>query len=252
MIYPQIENLPLQVDASTWTWSKTEKGKFWIGHERDGTKWLVKGSGSFYALRERASAYLLQTLGVNSQSSALMILPERSLPVVDKPGIERYQLAIRFIDEHGTNCVDGEKCPLKKLNGPFQEASKKVSFLGTCSIKNIIDWVKLEVMACLCGASEKSEKLFSEDHIMYVIDNEQMFQDPPSNPITCADWFEIEYDTTMELALDLCRKLSVIDNRDIQIFTAIPEGYVINELWPISKLIESTVQYANQFLKDNE
>ncbi|GBE37494.1 hypothetical protein BMS3Bbin08_00084 [bacterium BMS3Bbin08] len=221
MIYPQIENLPLQVDASTWTWSKTEKGKFWIGHERDGTKWLVKGSGSFYALRERASAYLLQTLGINSQSSAFMILPEGSLPVADKPEIERSQLAIRFIDEHGTNCVDEQ----------FQKALKI-----------------LRVMACLCGANERSEILFSEDHIMYVVDNEQMFQDPPDNPITCADGFEIEYDTMMELTLDLCRKLSVIDNRDIQVFTAIPDGYVVNELWPISKLMESTVDFAKQFL----
>ncbi len=223
MTYPRIENLPLQVDASDWTWSRTEERDFWIGHELDGTKWLVKGRGSFYALRERASAYLLQTLGINSQSSAFMILPEGSLPVVDKPE-KRHQLAIRFIEKCGMNCMDGE---------------------------NRIDSVKLNVLACLCGANEPSEILISEDHIIYVIDNEQMFQDPyPSDPITCADWSEIEYDDMMELTLDLCRKLSVIDDRDIQVFTAIPDGYIVNEKWSISERMKLTVNFAKQFLKE--
>ncbi|GEM_PF-4879587 len=250
MTYPRIENLPLQVNASSWSWSKTEDGDFWIGRELDGTRWLVKGRGSFYALRERASAYLLQTLGVNSQSSAFIILSEESLPVADKPEIERYQLAIHYIDEHGRNCVDGEKCPLRKLNEQFKDAPKKVSFLETCSIKNAIDWVKSEVLVCLCGANEPSDRLISKDHIMYIIDNEQMFSTKPSNPITDTDWFQTEYDTTMGLTLDLCKRLSDIDKRDIQVFTTIPEGYVVDELWSIPKLMESTVRFAKQFLKE--
>lgn len=250
MTYPRIENLPLQVNASSWIWSRAENGDFWIGRELDGTKWLVKGRGSFYAMRERASAYLLQTLGVNSQSSAFMILPEESLPIADRPDIERYQLAIRYIDEHGTNCVDGKKCPLKILNEQFREAPKKVFFLETCSIKNAIDWIKLEVLACLCGANEPSGRLISEDHIMYVSDNEQMFSTKPSNPITDTNWFQTEYDTTMGLTLDLCKRLSDIDERDIQVFTPIPEGYVVDELWSISKLMELTVNFAKEFLKE--
>ena len=226
--------------------------EFWIGHELNGTKWLLKGRGSFYALRERASGYLLQTIGVNSQSSAFVVLPEKSLPVTEKPDIERYQLAIRYIDEHNKDCVDGDNCPLSKLNDHFNEAPKKVSFLETCSIKNIVDWVKLEVLACLCGANEPSDRLFSKDHIMYVIDNEQMFSETPSNPITCTDWFDIEYDATMSLTLGLCKRISKIKKRDIQIFTAIPDGYVVNELWSISELMESTVQYSTEFLKYNE
>lgn len=251
MIYPRIENLPLQVDSSSWSWSKTRKWKFWIGHEADGTKWLMKGRGSFYALRERASAYLLQSIGINSQSSTFIILSEESLPVAGDPDIERYQLAIRYIDEHGEDCVHGKKCPLKGLNNQFKEAPPKVSFLETCSIENIIDWVKLEVMACLCGANEPSDRLFSEDHIMYVIDNEQMFSTRPSNPITCTSWFEIEYDTTMKITLDLCKRLSNISNRDIKVFTTIPAGYVVKELWSIPKLMKSTVEFAKQFLKYN-
>lgn len=229
-----------------------EDKDFWIGRELDGTKWLIKGRSSFYALRERASAYLLQSIGVNSQSSAFVIRPEESLPVTDKPDIERYQLAIRYINEHGKNCVSGEKCPLRKLNDQFEEIPKKVSFLETCSIKNIIDWVKLEVMACLCGANEASDRLFSEDHIMYVIDNEQMFSTTSSNPITCTNWFEIEYDTTMKITLDLCKRLSNINKQDIKVFTTIPKGYVVDELWSISELMESTVKFAKQFLKNNE
>lgn len=252
MAYPRIDNLPLQVNAYNWIWSKMENSRFWIGRDQDGTKWLVKGKGSFYALRERASAYLLQTIGVNSQSSAFVILPDDSLPVTDRPDIERYQLAILYIDEHGHSCMDEKKCPLKDLNGQFQKASKKVSYLETCPIKNIIDWVKLEVMACLCGANEPSDRLFSKDHIMYVIDNEQMFSGEPWNPITCTNWFDIEYDATMKITLDLCQRLSDIEKRDIQLFTTIPEGYVVGELWPISHLMESTVEYAKQFLKENE
>ncbi|NQT56945.1 MAG: hypothetical protein HQ551_12045 [Desulfobacteraceae bacterium] len=229
-----------------------QNGKFWIGQELNGTKWLVKGRGSFYALRERASAYLLQTLGVNSQSSAFVILPEKSLPVAEEPNIERFQLAISYIDKHDRDCVDGDNCPLSKLNDQFNEAPKKVSFLETCSIKNIIDWVKLEVLACLCGANEPSDRLFSKDHSMYVIDNEQMFSGTPSNPITCTRWFDKEYDTLINLTLELCERISKIKKRDIQIFTAIPDGYVVDESWSISELMESTVKYSKEFLKYNE
>ena len=249
MIYPQIVDLPLIVDASNWSWSKIQTTNFWIGHEINGTKWLVKGRGSFYALRERAAAYLLQTVGINSQSSSFVILPDNSLPVTEKPDIERCQLAIRYIDEHVGDCVDGDSCPLNKLNDQFDKAPQKVTFLKTCSVSNIIDWVKLEVMACLCGANEPSERLFSKDHRMYVIDNEQMFSNKPSNPIEGTSWFEIEYDATMNLTLDLCERLSKIDKGDVQLFTAIPDGYVVNELWSITELMESTVRYAKDFLK---
>ncbi|MDL1969484.1 MAG: hypothetical protein LWW94_00650 [Candidatus Desulfofervidaceae bacterium] len=248
MIYPQIVDLPLLVDATNWSWSKMQDTNFWIGHEINGTKWLVKGRGSFYALRERAAAYLLQTVGINSQSSSFVILPDNSLPVAEKPDIERYQLAICYIDEHVGDCVDGDNCPLNKLNEQFDNTSKKVSFLETCSVSNIIDWVKSEVMAYLCGAHEPPDRLFSKDHRMYVIDNEQMFSTKPSNPIKCT-WFEEEYDATMNLTLDLCERLSKINKRDIQLFTAIPDGYVVDKLWSITELMESTVQYAKDFLK---
>ncbi len=247
MIYPGIENLPLEVDSSSWNWSKADNGEFWIGHDKDGNKWLMKGRGSFYALRERASAYLLQSIGINSQSSSFIILPEDSLPVLEKSDIERYQLAIRYIDEHGENCKAEENCLLKGLHDQFHEASKKVSFLERCYIKNIIDWVKMEVMACLCGANEASGRLFSQDHIMYVIDNEQMFSTIPSNPITYTSWFEIEFDATMKITLDLCEKLSNINERDIKVFTTIPENYVVDELWSIPELMASMVIHAKGF-----
>jgi len=242
-------SIKLYGDHYSWSWSKIQDNNFWIGHEINGTKWLVKGRGSFYALRERAAAYLLQTVGINSQSSSFLILPDNSLPVTEKPDIERYQLAIRYIDEHDGDCVDLDNCPLDKLDDQFDKAREKVSFLKTNPISNIIDWVKVDVMACLCGANEPSGRLFSRDHKMYVIDNELMFSTKPSNPIVGTDWFEEEYDATMNLTLDLCERLSKINKRDIQLFTAIPDGYVVNELWSITKLIEFTVQYAKDFFK---
>ncbi len=249
MRYPKIVDLPLQVDAANWRWSKTKNNKFWIAHEINGTKWLVKCRGGFYALRERAAALLMQTVGINSQSSSFLVLPNNSLPVLEKYDIERYQLAIRYIDEHIGECIDGDNCPLNKLNEEFDKAPKKVSFLETSSVSNMIDWVKLEVMACLCGANEPSDRLFSTDHKMYVIDNEQMFSTKPSNPIGCTNWFKEEYDATMDLTLNLCERLSKINKRHIQMFTAIPDGYIVNELWSITELMALTVQSAKDFLR---
>lgn len=250
MKYPQIVDLPLQVDASSWSWSKMQNNKFWIGQERNGTKWVVKGRGSFYALRERASSYLLQTVGINSQSSSFLILPDGSLPVAENPNIERCQLAIRYIDEHVEGCVDRDNCPLKKLSEEFDNVHNKVSYLKICSISNMIDWVKLEVMACLCGANEPSDRLISKDHNMYVIDNEQMFSTKPINPIGCTSWFDEEYNATMNITLDLCERLSKINEQDLHLFMAIPDGYIVNELWSIADLIESTMKYAKDFIKN--
>jgi len=245
MRYPKIVELPLQVDATNWTWSKTEDNGFYIGHETNGTNWLVKCRGSFYALRERAAAYLMQAVGINTQSSSFLVLPNNSLPVLEKPNIERYQLAILYIDEHNGDCVAGDSCPLNNINEQFNKAP----FLKACSISNMIDWVKLEVMACLCGANEPSGRLFSKDHTMFVIDNEQMFSTRPSNPIGCTSWFEEEYDATMKLTLDLCEKLSKMTKQDINIFTTIPDGYIVNEQWSIAELMTLTVQYAKDFLQ---
>jgi hypothetical protein len=252
MTYPRIDNLPLQVNACSWTWRKMQNRKFWIGQELNGTKWLVKGRGSFYALRERASGYFLQTLGVNSQSSAFVVLPEKSLPVTERPNIERCQLAISYIDEHDRDCVDGDNCLLRKLRDQFDKSPEKYPFLETCAILNIIDWVKSDVLACLCGANEPSGRLLSKDHIMYVIDNEHMLSQTPVSPIRCTKWFDKEYDASMELTLGLCKRISKIKKRDIQIFTAVPDGYVVDELWSISELMESTVMYSKKFLKYNE
>jgi hypothetical protein len=249
MRYPRIVDLPLQVDATNWTWSKTEDNKFYIGHEANGTKWLVKCRGSFYALRERAAASLMQAVGINTQSSSFLVLPDSSLPVLEKPSIERYQLAILYIDEHNGDCVAGDRCPLKNIDEQLNKAHKKVSFLKACSIPNMIDWVKSEVMAYLCGANESSGILLSKDHIMFVIDNEQMFSTKPIYPIKYPSWFEEEYDATMSLTLDLCEKLSKITKQDINIFTTVPDGYVVNELYSIKDLMTLTVQYAKNFLR---
>jgi len=249
MRYPKIVDLPLQVDATNWTWSKTEDNGFYIGHETNGTKWLVKCRGSFCALRERAAAYLMQAVGINTQSSSFLVLPDNSLPVLEKPSIERYQLAILYIDEHNDDCVDGDSCPLNNINEQFKKAPQKVPFLKTCSISNMIDWVKLEVIACLFGANEPSDRLFSKDHTMFVIDNEQMFSTDPSNPIGCTSWFEEEYDATMKLTLDLCERLSKMTKQDVNIFTTVPDRYIVNELWPIADLMTRTVQCAKDFLQ---
>lgn len=251
MRYPKIVDLPLQVDATNWHWSKTQNNKFWIGHETNGTKWFVKCRGSFYALRERSTAFLMQKIGINSQSSSFLVLPDNSRPVLEKHDIERYQLAIRYIEEHNAGCIDGTNCPLNKLDEGLNKAPKIVSFLKTFPISNLIDWIKLEVMACLCGANEKSEILFSRGHKTYVIDNEQMFSTKPINPIGCAPCFEEEYDAAMDLTLSLCEQLAKINKRHIQRFTAIPDGYIVNELWSISELMKLTVQFAKDFLSNH-
>jgi hypothetical protein len=249
MRYPKIKDMPLFLDTATWTWSRRKK-TFWIGHEADGTKWLVKGRGSVYALRERSSAFLMQSLGINCQSSVYISLNTDSLPLQDNPDLEKFQLAIRYIDEHNGDCKD-EKCPKKVFVENFESTPRKISFLEHCSVINAIDWVKVQLLACLCGAHEPSQRLMSKDHVMYIIDNEQMFSNQPNSPITGAKhWFDFEFYEAMTWTLNLCKELSSINENDVRTFTNIPNGYLLDEPYPLVDLMKDAILFAKKFLKE--
>ena len=125
-------------------------------------------------------------------------------------------------------------------------------FLKEINVGHMTDWVKLEILACLCGANEPSGYIITKTHQLYVIDNEQMFSTEPSDPITCSNWFGHQtYDSAMEITLELCNQLSHIREKDIQEYSTLPEGYKVDEIWDIKQLIRKSVSYAKQFIERN-
>jgi hypothetical protein len=114
----------------------------------------------------------------------------------------------------------------------------------------MIDWVKLDILACLCGANEPSERFYTKSHQLYVIDNEQMFSNKPIDPITGTNWFTSgDYNDAMQITLQLCDKLSRIKEEDIQEYSALPEGYEVDAIWDIKRLVRKAIVNAKQYLE---
>ncbi len=254
MTYPLQRELPPIIDENNMKWCKQKDNGFWVGTDNEGRDWLVKLRGSFYAYREHISSFLMQDLGLQTQSSSYIILEKDSPPLIDKQDSERYQLAIMMLDEHAHDgtCYKESECPLADINDRFNKASNKIEFLKEINVGHMIDWVKLEILACLCGANEPSEYIITKTHQLYVIDNEKMFSTKPCDPITCSNWFGHQtYVSAMEMTLELCNQLSHLREKDIQEFSTLPEGYKVDEIWDIKKLIRKSVSYAKQFIERN-
>ena len=254
MTYPLQRELPPIIDANDMKWCKQKDHGFWVGRDNDSKDWLVKLSGSFYAYRDHISSFLMQDLGLQTQSSSYITLEKDSPLLIDKPDSERCQLAIMMLDEHAHDgtCYTESACPLTEINDRFKEASNNIQFLKDINVGHMIDWVKLEILACLCGANEPSGYIITKTHQLYVIDNEQMFSTEPSDPITCSNWFGHQtYDSAMEITLELCNQLSHIREKDIQEYSTLPEGYEVDDIWDIKQLIRKSVSYAEQFIERN-
>jgi hypothetical protein len=232
--------------SKNWTWSQFENcNEFWLGRDIQGKKWLLKNRDGFYALREMVFSLIAQRLGINVQISKYLIVSEDS-KAHNKSS--NYQLAIEFIEE----CKDSEEVESKF--GTYKiacEAEKdNLPMLVACSHQDALDRVKADMLAYIFSANESSDQLFSQSGRIYIIDNEQMFGSNPVDLHNC-HWFNENNSFSLNIALELCRGLSKVSDKDIEIFTSLPKGYQVDELWPVKPLVYSARDYAKNFVRNH-
>lgn len=248
---PLIEHLPLQLVADSWEWRKMEHYDHWIGTDEDGKEWLVKMSGSFYSYRERTFASLAQHLGLSCQSSVYLHLPPDSLPMKNKPRAEVFQLAICWYEQHDDNyAID---CPIKvlyeKSNDPLLN---KMHVLKQSSVKNSMDYARAEILAYLCGANERYEFIYTKNHELIMVDNEQTFSSAPCNVLDIDIIKEPDGNLSplgKKIVHDLCKSFSRISDEDIEMFTSKPNDYKVKKLWKIKPKLFKARKYAGDIVR---
>lgn len=258
--FPSILELPEVLIADGWSWERFDargSSDHWVGGDLEGRRWLVKMGGGFQAVRERAFGFLAQRLGLACQSSALLRLREDSAPLIETPEAGPYQVALVFLARHPSDCGSG--CPTLELGRGWKAAPNPVAALGRSRVRFALDWVKGNMLGALCGATERCEVLWTQDHALVLIDNEQAFSGPPANLWDCG-WRSWEgprdplsgdpvmSQLELRLARSLCRDLVAVPSVDLRRAVSIPRGYRAGCLWPLLPRLTAAQKAARAFL----
>lgn len=119
-------------------------------------------------------------------------------------------------------------------------------------MKHALDLLRSEILIYLCGAFEPCGYLFTKSHEVVIIDNERMFATNPSCP-ALSPWFEEltgnKRDALIGLSIDLCERLCGLSDELIERLLFVPDGYVVDECWPIAPLVYGAREEAGRFLK---
>ena len=230
MPFPSIDDLPKILDCSNWVWAKPPsrddwdgiQPEWWIGTDEASRRWLVKMTNSFYAYREHVFASLAQRLQISCQSSVYLTIPcKTAAPRQEIRGSESGQLGLWLMEEHpSTPC--SEKCPLREVFGKpwIYETIRAGSAAG---VKNFEDLIRGDTLGFLCGQFEPHDHFFTIDHEYVVIDNECMFSSTPC--LNQCDW--LRHPQTINIALDVCRKLTEVPNEELRSIAHVPSGYIV-------------------------
>ena len=258
MEYPTINELPDLLNAESWHWEKVEFGwsyDFWVGTDSEGNEWIVKMKGSFYSYREHAFARLAQALDVSCQASSYLILPDNCPPLLANRDAEKGQLAIWLYPKHGAeDCND--TCPVNRLYEKLRDpAIDSTEALSESTIRNAIDWARVNMLAYICGANEGGEeRLITPDHQLFMIDNEQMFSTSPGNLMEC-HFVTLRNgsvsETGMRIAIDLCEKFTILTDSEINSMVSVPDAYVVDKQWDVEPIIIEARNYCQRFFDEN-
>ena len=254
--FPPISELPVCITANGWSWEpyKGDSGlhaDFWVGIDPTGYRWLLKMRGSFYAYRERTFAAMAQRLKLSCQSSVYVVLPPDAIPMQKTRDAEPYQLAIWLLPEHASGpCRDD--CPIPPLFRDLNNSDlDQATVISSSGIRHIEDWPKGEMLACLCGANECSDRLFTSSHCFVLIDSEQMFSGRPT-AIWASRWFMDPWQKSspaaLRMAREVCSGFAGVTDEEIHQFSTIPSGYVVDEGWDVRTRIIASRDAARALL----
>jgi len=238
------------IDTSRWVWEpwngKQAGEVFWIGIDADGRKWLVKMRGGFYALRERAFARLAHLVGVLTQESAFVVLSSTSPPIVQSPGKEPYQVALKLMAPHaGGPCAEG--CPLESFLNDLESVPDPAGMLAASGLPGATGWVKADFLADMFGANESSERFLTSSHECTLVDNEQHFA-VRSTWTGDSPWLRRQDGSPSEIAenllLDLSADVAALTSDNLAALVAVPKGFTASALWPLLPVLRRGVEVA--------
>lgn len=248
--FPQMRDLPTVLGTEGWQWVPFQapvapSHNFWIGTDRDGSRWLTKLTGDFCAYREIVFARLAQSMGWSCQSSVFIRVDAESARTLKvKPG--EFHAAHWFLNEHAhPPCSHG--CQLEPLVGFAVGALEDLVGLD---IAHIRDWPKSELAACLFGGNEPPGRLFTMAHEFVIIDAERMFSSGPCS-FESTRWWGDKSDPNpsgLELAREVCTELVALGNHSLNTVLALPPGLRVQERWPIAFFVRKSFSYALAFI----
>jgi hypothetical protein len=257
-VYPRITELPAMLDAVDWQWrpfSDQLRRNFWLGTDHYQNEWLVKMRGSSYAHREHSFAQFAQRLGVSCQSSVYLRIPLGSKPLQSDPNAEEFQLALPLLPKHERGVCSSD-CPMPTLDEALKRHHHdQVRALLTPGFDHLLDWARMCMLAELCGANESSDRLFTPEHTLIFIDNEQMFSTRPAN-IWTSGWL-LDSDGKpsplgVEVAVDLCNRILDIPDEELVSFATVPAEFEVLQPHPVGKILLASKFAAAAFLIDVE
>ena len=252
MDFPLSRSLPPLLSPDGWTWHPpSDRLRFWVGEDADGTRWLVKFRGGFSAVRERAFSIIAQALGISCQSSTFLKVPLDCTPFRAGDAGDVHQLAILFLDEHepGQPC---DNCPLEALNRHWRDSPYDVETLRASPVRRIIDMARGEMLGGLCEMHEPPGHLFTRDHVFVQIDNELMFSEWAGANLWDSPWVtnngQIKPHGLNEAAR-LCKQVQSLPDEVFQEALRLPPGYGPGMIWSVRREIDAILPRARKFLE---
>ena len=235
----------------------TDRLRFWTGLDRHGVRWLIKFSGGFCAVRERAFSVIAQALDISCQSSTFLKMPPAPNPSqLPRWGIDFddiHQLAIQFLDEH-SNQERCENCALTMLKNAFELQPYGVDVLRASEIGHAIDVARGQMLGMLCEMHEPPGRLVTVNHAFVQIDNELMFSRSAGAILRDSPWVVDGKNDTRRAGLNeakrLCEQVLSLSDAVFQEAICIPEEYKPKMIWNVRKEIYSIRPRALNFLVD--
>ncbi|MGA4239432.1 hypothetical protein ACI2TX_21820 [Ralstonia nicotianae] len=247
-----MRDLAAVLDTTGWTWERYEtlsfpSSTFWLGRDKEGNRWLTKLRGSFRAYREIVFDRLAQAMGWSCQSSAFLKLDVQSSITLGRNSGEVHD-AHWFLQEHALSpCSDA--C---QLNFLFDRSFASVDDFQGSKIEHLLDWPKSDFAACLFGANEPSDRLFTAAHEFVIIDSELMFSTGPCR-LEGTRWWNLAdgnpSPSGRALAAEVCREFCQLSAADIQGALWIPDGIKVQKKWPIAPKLTASRAFAAKFLQ---
>jgi len=171
----------------------------------------VKLRGPDYSMREIAFDRFAQELGISCQSVVYLRLQSDAIPLTQQPEESVFQAAHLLLPEHQAGLCSPSclLAPLQdQLNAP---GADQIAVLRDCGLSCALDWPRVDLLACLCGANESGDRLYTVDHALVMIDCEQMFSTRPADLDGWGWWPDSDNAAAQEnanqLAVDLCERV---------------------------------------------
>ena len=248
--FPKIRELPSVLKTDGWEWEQFSTPSnpsydFWVGTDAHGIKWLTKLKGGFSGYREIVFARLAQEMDWSCQTSVFALFDKDSQEQLSIENGNNIHAVQYFMNEHShERCT--ENCPHQILREPIST----IKSLKGIPIKNILDWPKSDIAACIFGAGEQSGVFFTDSHNFVIIDSEQMFSCGPGN-LNQTAWDKGCIDPELQkLKVETCKEIQNLSNKTIQKSLNVPEKVNFEMPWSISDRIKSSRVMVNNYLQD--